>query len=258
MAKQKNGFQVMINRLKYPVIIAHRGYSFKYPENTLVAFKKAKELGAVMVELDVTMTKDRQLVVIHDDSLDRTTNGRGKVGDFTLAQLKNLDAGAWFDPCFSKEKIPTLDEVMDIAGKDMMINIEIKSSAFEKDSPDDAVEKQVVDLVLRKDALRRVIISSFEPGILKSISLMDKKPPISFLSDRPLDHNQAELCKELDVCSWNTNYKLIRKKDVEKMHALGFKVFAYTVNFLKKYKKLIAMGVDGIFTDNPYLFMKPA
>ncbi len=252
----------MINQLKFPLIIAHRGYSIKYPENTIIAFQKAKEAkeakepGSVMVELDVTLTKDRQLVVIHDDTVDRTTNARGKVKDFTLARLRSLDAGTWFDSVFSREKIPVLEEVMDIAGKDMMINIEIKSSAFEKNSPSDAVEKQVVDLVLKKGALNRVIISSFEPGILKSVSQMEKKPAISFLSDRPLDNNQTELCKNLNVYSWNTDHRVIRKKDVEKMHALGFRVFAYTVNSLKRYKKLVNMGVDGFFTDNPFLLME--
>jgi glycerophosphoryl diester phosphodiesterase len=89
---------------KRPLVIAHRGYRTKYPENTLVAFQAAIDVGADMIELDVLLTKDRKMVVIHDESLGRTTNGRGMVSDCTLSQLKALDAGSWFDPCFKEER----------------------------------------------------------------------------------------------------------------------------------------------------------
>src|SRR3972149_9393656 len=111
---------------RFPVmVIAHRGFSGQAPENTLASFKKARELGSDMIELDVRFSKDGHMVVMHDDTLDRTTNGRGKVADYTLKELKQLDAGSWFAPQFSDERIPNLNEVLELAKGKILVNIEI-------------------------------------------------------------------------------------------------------------------------------------
>ena len=131
-------------------IIGHRGYPAKYPENTLAAFEAAIEAGAVMIELDVMLSRDRKVVVIHDATLDRTTNGKGSVADLTLAELKQLDAGSWFDAQFVGQQIPELSEVLDLVNGRAYVNIEIKSNAYETHHPPDAIEKQVVDWLRQK------------------------------------------------------------------------------------------------------------
>src|SRR5690625_6609337 len=111
-----------------PLIIAHRGASGNAPENTLAAFQLAVEEGADGIELDVHLSKDGELVVIHDDTLDRTTNGTGRVQDKDLDELKTYDAGSWFDSKFASERIPLLQEVIDILPDDVFLNVEIKNS----------------------------------------------------------------------------------------------------------------------------------
>ena len=105
--------QSRLSTLKRPVLIAHRGYNTRYPENTLAAFEAALKSGAEMIELDITLSRDRNMVVIHDDTLDRTSNGEGAVSDCSLRELKELDAGSWFDIKFAGEKIPTLLQVLE-------------------------------------------------------------------------------------------------------------------------------------------------
>ena len=110
------------------IVLAHRGYSAKAPENTMAAFELALAVGADGIELDVHMTRDGEIVVIHDDTLDRTTNGKGPVSDQTMAELRELDAGSWFSPEFAGERIPTLKLVLElIKDKDVLLNIEIKT-----------------------------------------------------------------------------------------------------------------------------------
>lgn len=242
-----------IEALQYPVVIAHRGYSEKYPENTMGAFQAALDAKADMIELDVTLTRDRQIVVIHDDKLDRTTNGKGRVGDYPLKKLKTLDAGKWFDRRFSDERIPTLEDALDLANGRICVNIEIKSSAYEPHHPEDAIEKQVIELIQQKKMLDGVIISSFEWRFLKNIRRISEVPIISLLSDKSVGSKAIEYCQRLKAFSWHQNQKYIDSDLVAKMHNMGIRVFAYTVNSVKRSKQLLDMGVDGIFTNDPVL-----
>jgi glycerophosphoryl diester phosphodiesterase len=142
-------------KFKPPWFIAHRGYRAKYPENTLIAFQAALDAGVQMIELDVALSRDRKLVVIHDATLERTTNGKGAVSDHTLAQLKQLDAGGWFHARFAGEHLPELSEVLDLVDGQVMINIEIKPHAYEPRHPLDAVERQTLELVCRRNIAER-------------------------------------------------------------------------------------------------------
>ncbi|MEW5822068.1 MAG: glycerophosphodiester phosphodiesterase family protein, partial [Cyanobacteriota bacterium] len=129
-----------------PLIIAHRGFSAQAPENTIAAFDAAIKSGVPFIELDVTLTKDGELIIIHDDTLDRTTNGKGLVSEFTLEELKKLDAGEWFCREFKGEQLPTLSEVLDRYGNKIAINIEIKS----QNDPDTPIVDKVVEMVKNK------------------------------------------------------------------------------------------------------------
>jgi len=242
-----------MNSLRYPLIIAHRGYSLRYPENTLIAFEKALEWDVQMIELDVTLTLDRKLVVIHDETLDRTTNGHGRVADHTLARLKALDAGSWFADRFAGEPIPTLAEVLaQVAGR-AAVNIEIKPEAYEAHHPDDAVECQILNILQHQNISDDVLVSSFDVRVMTEIARMANPPALACLSEGDADSEIFDICQKIGIFSWNVDYRYLNRTRIEKAHGLGLRVFAYTVNSPKEISTLIEMGVDGIFTDDPTL-----
>lgn len=241
----------MISEMTFPFLIAHRGYSARYPENTLAAFHAAADGGAPMIELDITLTKDRRIIVIHDDTLSRTTNGRGKVRSRTLEELKTLDAGAWFGAEFSGEKIPTLDEVMAAMPRTLAVNIEIKPEAFESHAPEDAVEKQMMRCISAHDALDRVLVSSFEPRVLQRLSNESAPPRLALLTERNVSDPPVETLKRIDAFSWNAHEKALTPSVIRNAHGSGFRVFAYTVNAPERIQACFRMGVDAIFTDDP-------
>jgi glycerophosphoryl diester phosphodiesterase len=242
-----------LKNVKRPLIIAHRGYRAKYPENTLVAFQAAIDAGVDMIELDVLLTKDRKLVVIHDESLDRTTNGRGMVSDHTLSELKTFDAGSWFDARFKGERLPTLQEVLDLVKGQVFLNIEIKGSAYEPHHPPDAVEKQIVDLVKRKNAVESVLISSFEWRVLESLATMKEAPAIAVLSGDPDEGNPLEACRKMEASSWHPSAVALKAEHVRKMHEAGILVLPYHVETLKDIGRMLEMDVDGLIVDDPLL-----
>jgi glycerophosphoryl diester phosphodiesterase len=251
----RHGIQ-SLSSISRPLIVAHRGFRARYPENTLAAFQAAVEVGADMIELDVTLTRDRKLVVIHDDTLDRTTTGKGPVCEILLETVKRLDAGSWFDPRFAGAQIPTLEEVLDAVGKKILINIEIKPEAFEPDAPLDAVERQVLALVQAKHLVDTVLISSFEWRILGRLAGAANAPALALLSEEPADETCLKACQDMGAFSWHPNYRKIDPTQVKQLHEAGIRVFPWTVNSAKKIGQLLDMGVDGIITDDPRLMKK--
>ena len=234
-----------------PWIIAHRGFREKYPENTLVAFQAAMDAGAQMIELDVTLSRDRRLLVIHDATLDRTTNGHGPVHDYTLEELKQLDAGSWFHADFTGERLPELGEVLDLAKGRVITNIEIKSNAYESHHPPDAIEKQVVALIKQKKLQDSALISSFNIDILSQIACLEDPPAIALISKSPADTRTVELCTRLNMFSWHPDHQVVKQRQVKKMHAAGIKVFPYNVDTFEDFAAMKKMKVDGVITDDP-------
>jgi len=239
------------NNIKPPWIIGHRGFPARCPENTLAAFEAAIAAGAVMIELDVMLSRDRKLVVIHDDTLERTTNGQGAVAELSLAELKRLDAGSWYHPRFADQRLPGLDEVLDLVNNRIYINIEIKSNAYEPHHPPDAIEVQVVDLLRQKKSVESGMISSFNAHILEQVASMQDAPVIAFISDKAADSNTVDMCTRLKTFSWHPDQAVVTRSQVKKMHAAGIKVFPYNVDTLEDYMKMAAMDVDGVITDDP-------
>jgi len=204
-----------------------------------------------MIELDVTLSGDRRVVVIHDDTLNRTTSGFGPVHRATLQELKRLDAGTWFDSRFAGESLPTLEDVLVLAGGKILINVEIKSSAWESGFPEDAIERQVTDLILRRDLVNSTLVSSFHPGFLENIAKMPVHPEIAFITDRSAPADTLDICKRLGVFSWHPHFRSLEQRHIEKAHAQGIYVFPYTVNSVEDMLMLMHMGVDGVITDDP-------
>lgn len=240
-------------RFKPPWLIAHRGYGRKYPENTLIAFQAALDAGCPMIELDVTFSRDRKPVVIHDATLERTTNGHGAVKDYTLEELKRLDAGSWFHSGFADQRLPEPAEVLEMVNGRGFVNIEIKSYAYEPQHPPDAIEKQIVALVKQKNAQDSVLISSFNTNVLEQLASMKDSPALALLSMHPADDRTVKLCRGLKVFSWNPNYQILTRQQVKMMHAAGIRVFPFNVDRPEDYKRMRMINVDGVITSDPYL-----
>ena len=164
-------------------IIAHRGAFACYPENTLVSFEGAIALGAHMVELDVQLTSDGEVVVFHDEKINRCTNGRGRIADHSLAELKKLDAGSWFDKQFQGEQIPTLDEVLKACQNRIAVNIEIKTEAV-TDYVQGGIEEKCLKTVDENKMSGHVVFSSFDSRALRHLKQIDHRTPTAVLFEK--------------------------------------------------------------------------
>lgn len=242
-----------------PRLIAHRGFSGRAPENTLAAFELALEFGAPMIEFDVTLSRDGEVVVIHDDTLDRTTTGKGPVSALTLAELRALDAGSWFSPAFAGQRIPTLAETLDLIGDRALVNIEIKEEAVVPlrgmDPGPTCIEAQVARIVNERGPgqVARTIISSFEP--LALARLLDLAPEIAtaalYNSKLQTGHTPRAILRSTGARCFNLSSREVTPAIVEACRAAGAPVFVYTVNDAATFRRLAVMGVHGVFTDRP-------
>ncbi len=232
-------------------VIAHRGASGVAPENTLAAFRRAVELGAGFIETDLQLSCDTRLVALHDPTLKRTTNGKGKVSSATLAELRKLDAGGWFrgvqtEPgSFSGEKIPTIEEILAFGQeKDIGLFLEIKAPGAS------GVEHTLVGALHAADAVGRTVVLSFDPGILTKVRRLDPLIAAGYLYDGKLDDavHQAVAAGARQILP---RADRIRAKLVEEAHRSDLKIVAWTVNAREKMRELMDIGVDGIITDYP-------
>ncbi len=239
-----------------PLIVGHRGFRVRYPENTLVSFQAAVDAGVQMVELDIHLTNDNELIVIHDDQLDRTTTGTGPVSKHSLVELKKLDAGSWFDARFTGEPIPTLAQVLRALGGQVLVNIEIKSAMGKSPYEPGQIEKALLDLLKREDAFSTVLISSFDPEMIETIHRLNATLPIALISETAHGEETVRFCQELDVFSFHPNFRCLNPGLITGLHDAGIHVFPYTVNTESDFKHMIQLKVDGVITDDPVLFKK--
>ncbi len=232
------------------VVFAHRGASGEAPENTLVSMKKAAAAGAKAVEFDVQLSKDNRLVVIHDYRVDRTTDGSGYVMRKTLGELKKLDAGSWYSREYTGEKIPTLEEVVELLPEDTLLNIEIKSFMLDKRD----IAGRVVDVVERYGIEERVIISSFDHKLLKGVRERSRDIKIGLLFyGRLLGIKDYEGIRELNPWSIHPSQDYLDKEYIKHLKGTGCKIYTYTVNSKERLEELKKQGVDGLFSDYPDL-----
>jgi glycerophosphoryl diester phosphodiesterase len=235
---------------RFPVmVVAHRGFSGAAPENTLAAFRKAIEAGSDMIELDVHLSKDGKIVVIHDETLERTTNGQGRVVDHPLKEIKRLDAGSWFSPQFAGERIPILQEVLSLAQGKVPVNIEIKNPTHGKYSLAELTEKAHQE-VKRAEMLNQVIFSSFNPVSLEWIQKRDRRAWVAFLYHRPWN-SLPELTGGREFQVLNLRNIHLTKEKVDKIRKEGFRLNVYTVNSEEELEQFVRWGVDGIITNYP-------
>jgi glycerophosphoryl diester phosphodiesterase len=231
-------------------IIGHRGGVAGYPENTLAAFKKAVELGADGVEFDVQLTKDGEIVVIHDEFIDRTMNGSGLVKDHTFAELRDMNVGEFFNSEFKNQKIPTLREVLEIV-KDMeIINIELKNHLSYPN-----LETKVLKLVDEFKIRDEVIISSFNHYSLEKIKKIQPAIKTGALLMAKII-NPADYAFKRGFDALHMQFLTIDQTTIEKAHFMGMKICAYTVNYSESAIDLLEKGVDMIITDNIEMIQK--
>ena len=229
-------------------MIAHRGASRIAPENTLAAFQAAAEMGADAIELDARLSADSAVVVHHDLTLDRTTNGTGSVSARSLADLKALDAGAKFNPRFAGERIPSLDEVFEALGRRVLINIELKNY----ESVLDRLAEVVLRIVRRYGLERRVLLSSFNPFALWTAHRLAPDVPRGLLVwPGQKGWMQATLRRLTAFEAYHPQESLTDRVTIADQHAQGHRVNVWTVNDVGRMRELLFLGCDGLITDVP-------
>jgi glycerophosphoryl diester phosphodiesterase len=240
-----------------PLVIAHRGASGVAPENTLAAFEAAIEAKADAVELDVTRCGSGELVVIHDETVDRTTNGSGLVRTMSYLVLRDLDAGCRFpedtDACreFRGQRIPLLSEVLDLVGDRALLNIEVKGQRLR----DERIEVDVAELVRDRGLEARVVMSSFNPLSLRRMRMVapELQRGLLYTTQMPFYLARAWSRAFVRPHALHPHYTMVDERYVRWAKRGGYRVNVWTVNHLAEMERLIVLGVDGIITNHPSL-----
>jgi glycerophosphoryl diester phosphodiesterase len=229
-----------------PLVVGHRGASGYAPENTLASFELALEQGADAVELDVHLSRDGEAIVIHDEQLERTTTGHGLVGEHTLAELRSLDAGVWFDPRFAGQRLPTLGEMLAWARGRTRLVIEIKNAPIFYHG----IESAVVELVERYSMLESVLVISFDHHALQRVHELEPRilsGPI--YACRPVD--PVSLAQSCGARALAPQWSFVTPEDVAVAHAAGLAVSPWTADTPEAIQRLLDARVDAISTNYP-------
>ena len=234
-----------------PLVVGHRGAMGHAPENTFASFERALELGAGVVELDIHLSRDGQIVVIHDERLERTTDGRGLVGEHSLAELRRLDAGSWFARCFAAQRIPTLDEVLAWARDRTYLAIEIKNGPVFYE----LIEAKLVELLARHRMRERALIISFDHYALRRVRELDDGLLTGLVyACRPVD--QVAMAGAAGAGVLQPHWSFVTPEDVATAHAAGLKVNAWATSEPTELRRLLQAGVDAVTTDYPDVLVR--
>jgi glycerophosphoryl diester phosphodiesterase len=233
-----------------PLVIAHRGASLQAPENTLAAFSKAVELKADAIEMDAKLTADQRVVIHHDPTLDRTTDGKGRVSSHTLSEIQRLDAGSKFNIQYKDERIPTIEEVFEIIGEHFLYNIELTNYT----TPFDQLPEIVIDIIRQFGIQSKVLISSFNPYALIKVRKLEPEIVIGLLlrSSEPrwIRGLFRHIAKHDAV---HPEYGIVRDRSMVSDLRKKKMVNVWTVNKAEEIQEMIELGVTGIITDDPSL-----
>jgi len=232
-----------------PRIIGHRGAAKAAPENTLAGMREAKRQGAAWVEFDAKLTSDNHVILLHDDLVDRTTNGKGAAAQLTFAEIRALDAGSWLAPAFAGTRVPTLEEtIKELLTLGLNCNVEIK--------PCPGREQVTAELVMRE--LQRLwpahadkpLISSFAYASLEVAHRLAPEFPRAVLVEEVRENWQA-LCEGVEAIALNPWQKTLTLEWTKAVKKAGYRVISYTVNETARARELFDWGVDAVFSDVP-------
>lgn len=242
---------------KKPIVIAHRGSSGTAPENTLSAIQQAMASKVDMVEVDLHLSKEGEVIILHDPTLDRTTNGTGKIAAHTLPELRKLDVGSWFSSDFTGEKIPTLSEVFELVQGKTPLLLELKKA---EEGLYEGLEEAVIAKVREYKMEEQVVLQSFENEIVDKLVALAPElevhklyvgtfPGLPFYNDESFQ--SGNIIQYPGVAAINSYYKILSRRTVYQAHHVGKQVYVYTVNEEEDMRKMISFGVDGIITNYP-------
>ncbi|WP_342387866.1 glycerophosphodiester phosphodiesterase [Salinicoccus bachuensis] len=239
---------------KHTLNIAHRGASGYAPENTMAAFDKALEMKADYIEIDIQLSRDGEVVLMHDAMVDRTTDGSGRIDAFTLEELKQLDAGSWFGPQYAGEQIPTLEEILDAYRGKTGILIEIKNPS-QHPGIEERLAAALEERSMDKPNNGKIIVQSFDHG---SIEYFNELLPnvttgvlVGYDAEGISDEQLAQFSTYADYV--NPNHQMVDENLVSQIHHHGMKIAPYTINDQSRINELMDYGVDGIISDYPDL-----
>ncbi|HVS75056.1 MAG TPA: glycerophosphodiester phosphodiesterase family protein [Candidatus Acidoferrales bacterium] len=227
------------------LVIAHRGASGHAPENTLAAFRRAVALGATFIETDLHLSRDAQFVAIHDDTLERTTNGHGRTEEHSLADLRKLDAGSWFGSEYAGERIPTLSDILEFARKhDVVFYLELKRGGTW------GAEHALIGALRQAGEIQRTVVMSFDPHVLESLHQSEAMLMLALLHDGTLKDpfGDAAAC---GVRQMAVRGDLVTPAILAEARRRDLQVVCWTVNNPAHMRALIAAGVHGIISDYP-------
>lgn len=238
------------------VITSHRGAGGLAPENTLSSVKKGMDAGAQRIEIDVRQSKDNVVICMHDKSIARTTDGKGNVGELTYNQILKYSAGVKFSEAYKAEKVPTLEQVINLVAGNATLIIEIKDG----DELYPGIEQRIVNLINKHNAKRWCAIHSFNDSVLIRVHQLDKEIMLHklFIADFPyllLVYDGNFRVTNLEyyqfVDEFSVFYAFATRRLINKVHSLNKKINVWTVNDSTKIKQLIKLGIDGVITDFP-------
>jgi len=233
--------------------VAHRGASLDAPENTLAAFRRALEHGIAAIECDVRRTRDGHLVVIHDPTVDRTTDGRGPVGAYSLDALRRLDAGRWFGSEFSGERIPLLEEVLLLARGRAVVQVEIKNDPV----PYEGIEAQLLEAIARSRMEADVLVISFDHPSVRTLRALSPRIATGILyAARLVDPEGAAHAAGADALCVHWGY--LDRGVVRRAHDAGLGVFVWTVDDADVFTRCVELAVDGIASNDLRLLARLA
>jgi glycerophosphoryl diester phosphodiesterase len=239
---------------KPPLTIGHRGNSGVAPANTMESIRQAVALGVDMIELDVRQTKDGILILIHNDTLDETTNSKGLVSDMDYANIRELDAGSWKDKRYVGERIPTLMEALDFAKGKVYLSLDLK---------DEAVIPVMINVIKNADMVDDVVICGCCEPQAKAIWDINKNITVVLNTDSKLDELAKRENKTDFICEYiyracrerfsalNVSYKFVTEELIYRAHLRGLPVWTWTVDNISDMERLINMGVDAIYSNFP-------
>ena len=231
----------------YPAVIAHRGGGVIAPENTLAGLRCGYDHGFIMSEFDVKLSKDNVLIVLHDDTVDRTSDGSGAAANMTFNELSRLDMGGWHSAWHAGEPLPAFSQFARfVLENSLLCNIEIKPCPGREEETGAAVARAVLQLWSHGGV--QPLVSSFSREALAAFGRQAESVPKAFLIDTLPEDFESILCS-LDCEAINLNQKYLEQQTIERIHAAGYKVCAYTVNDYRRARQLLGWGCDAIFTD---------